>query len=79
MAIFIVLKSFNKGSLLGSQNSADNSVFNGSRSEKTLQKFSSVHSTLQNQFNFERHITKRDHFKSLRNAALNEWRQLSAA
>jgi putative transposase len=37
---------------------------------KTLQKFSSVHASVHNLFNQERHLTSRDHYK----AALAEWR-----
>ncbi len=32
-----------------------------------------------NHFNHERHLTSREDFKSQRNAAITEWRQLCAA
>ena len=48
------------------------------RSAKTLQKFASVHSSIHNHFNKERHLTKRCAFKLTRNVALEEWRQLAA-
>ena len=48
------------------------------RSAKTLQKFASVHSSIHNHFNKERHLTKRCTFKLTRNVALEEWRQLAA-
>lgn len=46
------------------------------RREKTLQKFSAIHSAIQNHFNLERHITNRETYKSNRDAAINEWRLL---
>jgi putative transposase len=45
------------------------------RSTKTLQKFASVHSSVHNHFNLERHLTDRQTFKFNRTAALEEWRQ----
>ena len=48
------------------------------RDIKTLQKFSSVHATIYNHFNHERHLNRRDIFKQARTAALAEWRQLAA-
>ncbi len=48
------------------------------RDVKTLQKFASVHASIYNHFNLERHLTHRDKFKSNRAAALAEWRQLAA-
>jgi putative transposase len=44
----------------------------------TLQKFASVHASLQNLFNHERHLNRRGIFKHDRAAALTEWRQLAA-
>ena len=44
------------------------------RSPKTLQKFSSVHAQLHNQFNQERHLVTRQVYKQRRSAALAEWR-----
>jgi putative transposase len=48
------------------------------RSPKTLQKFSSVHAQVHNQFNQERHLVTRQVYKQRRSAALAEWRALSA-
>jgi putative transposase len=48
------------------------------RSLKTLQKFSSVHSQVHNQFNQERHLVTRQDYKQRRSAALAEWRALVA-
>ncbi len=45
---------------------------------KTLQKFSSVHASIHNHFNFERHLNRRDTFKQNRSEALAEWRRLAA-
>jgi len=49
------------------------------RLRQTLQKFSSIHSSVYNHFNQERHLTSRDNFKLQRNDALAEWRQLYVA
>ena len=46
------------------------------RRMRSLQKFVSVHSSIHNHFNKERSLSKRDHFKLNRTAALAEWRQL---
>jgi len=48
------------------------------RSLKTLQKFSSVHAQVHNQFNQERHLVTRQVYKQRRSAALAEWRALVA-
>ena len=48
------------------------------RSAKTLQKFSSIHPSVHNHFNLERHLVARKIFKLNRAAALSEWRQLAA-
>ena len=48
------------------------------RDIKTLQKFSSVHASIYNHFNHERHLNRRDIFKQARTAALAEWCQLVA-
>jgi len=47
------------------------------RSPATLQKFASVHATVHNHFNQERHLCNRQDFKLNRSAALAEWRQLA--
>ena len=46
------------------------------RRMRSLQKFVSVHSSIHNHFNQERHLYSRDNFKLNRCAALSEWRQL---
>jgi putative transposase len=48
------------------------------RSAKSLQKYASIHSSVQNHFNQERHLYSRQNFKLNRSAALAEWRQLAA-
>ena len=49
------------------------------RRMRSLQKFAAVHSSVFNHFNQERSLTRRDHFKANRTAALAEWRGLCAA
>ena len=48
------------------------------RSMKTLQKFSSIHAQVHNQFNQERHLVTRQVYKQRRSIALAEWRALAA-
>ena len=48
------------------------------RRMKTLQKFASIHSTVHNHFNQERHLADRQTFKANRSAALAEWQCLIA-
>jgi putative transposase len=48
------------------------------RDVKTLQKFASVHASIHNHFNFDRHLNRRETFKENRTAAMAEWRQLAA-
>jgi len=48
------------------------------RSTKSLQKFVSIHASLHNHFNTERHLTNARNFKADRAAALREWRELAA-
>ena len=48
------------------------------RRMKTLQKFASVHGTVHNHFNQERHLTDRQTFKANRSAAMAEWKALAA-
>jgi putative transposase len=48
------------------------------RDIKTLQKFASVHASLFNHFNTDRHLNRRDIFKQNRSAALVAWRELAA-
>jgi putative transposase len=47
------------------------------RSGETPQRFASVHSSIHNHFNLERHLTDRQTFKLNRTAALEEWRQFA--
>ena len=49
------------------------------RSAKSLQKFSSIHSSIHNRFNQERHLYNRQIFRLNRAAALAEWRKLLVA
>jgi putative transposase len=49
------------------------------RGFKTLQKFASVHASIHNHFNQERHLYSRENFKPNRSTALADWRELSAA
>ena len=48
------------------------------RDVKTLQKFASVHASIYNHFNHQRHLNRRHIFKQARAAALAEWCQLAA-
>ena len=49
------------------------------RRTRSLQKFASMHSSVHNHFNLDRHLNTRTRFKQLRNAALLQWRELVAA
>ena len=49
------------------------------RRMRSLQKFVSVHASVFNHFNQERHLYSRANFKLNRTAALAEWRQIGAA
>lgn len=46
------------------------------RQMKSLQKFASVHASLHNHFNQERHLVDRQTYKERRSAALAEWQNL---
>ena len=46
------------------------------RRMKTLQKFASIHASVHNHLNLERHIVDRQTFKARRSAALAEWKSL---
>ena len=48
------------------------------RCMKSLQKFASVHASLRNHFNSERHLVSRQTYKLRRSAALAEWQSLMA-
>ncbi len=45
------------------------------RNIKTLQKFASVHASIHNHFNQDRHLSRRDIFKQNRAAALADRRE----
>jgi putative transposase len=48
------------------------------RQMKTLQKFASVHASMHNHFNSERHLVDRQTYKLRRSVALAEWQSLAA-
>jgi putative transposase len=48
------------------------------RRMKTLQKFASVHASVHNQFNHERHLVDRQTYEARRAVALAEWQLLAA-
>ena len=48
------------------------------RQMKTLQKFASVHASLHNHFNSERHLVDRQTYRERRSAALAEWQSLAS-
>jgi putative transposase len=48
------------------------------RQMKTLQKFVSVHASVHNHFNHERHLVDRQTYKTRRALALAEWQSLAA-
>ncbi len=45
---------------------------------KSLQKFASIHASIHNHFNAERHLIDRQTYKDRRSAALVDWRNLAA-
>ena len=47
------------------------------RRTKTLQTFASVHGTVHNHFNQERHLVSRKTYKKRRDAALAAWRAVA--
>ncbi len=49
------------------------------RQSRSLQKFVSIHASVHNHFNHERHLNSRSTFKLHRAAALTEWRGLCSA
>jgi putative transposase len=49
------------------------------RDIKTLQKLASVHASIHNHFNHQRHLNPRSVFKQYRSGALAEWRRLGVA
>jgi putative transposase len=48
------------------------------RQMKTLQKFASVHASVTNHFNQERHLVNRQTYKTRRSVALAEWKSLAS-
>ena len=48
------------------------------RRMKSLQNFASVHASLHNHFNHDRHLVDRQTYKIRRSAALAEWQSLPA-
>ncbi|MEH6477442.1 MAG: IS6 family transposase [Sneathiella sp.] len=48
------------------------------RNTKSLQKFVSIHASVHNHFNLDRHLITRQQFKIKRSTVLAEWRQLVA-
>jgi len=48
------------------------------RQMKSLQKFASIHASISNHFNSERHLVDRQTYKARRSAALVEWQNLMA-
>jgi len=50
----------------------------GFRQMRSLQKFSSVHASVYNHFNQQRHLNNRLTIKECRSAALAEWQELFA-
>ncbi|MEZ5687476.1 MAG: IS6 family transposase [Caenibius sp.] len=48
------------------------------RQMKSLQKFASVHASIHNHFNSERHLVDRQTYKTRRSAAFAEWQNLAA-
>jgi len=51
--------------------------YSGPTSAKFPQKFASLHASVHNHFNQERHLCSRQNFKLDRSLALAEWRQIS--
>jgi putative transposase len=49
------------------------------RRMRSLQKLASLHGSIRNHFNRERHLTTRQIYKDRRDAALQEWQALGAA
>ena len=49
------------------------------RQMRSLQKFAAAHASVHNHFNHDRSLERRPRFKSLRDKALAEWRQLLEA
>ena len=54
-------------------------IMNRFRSMGSLQKFTAIQSTFQNHFNHQRHIEKREGFKSLRQTSVDVWNEILVA
>ena len=77
------VRSADAGSTIGpkthtNRSDDENERWRKFRSEKTLQKFAAAHASIENHFNQDRHLNRRDIFKQDRAAALAEWRHLAA-
>jgi putative transposase len=48
------------------------------RSVKSLQKFATIHASIHNHSNQERHLYCRQNFKDNRSATLSKWQQIAA-
>jgi putative transposase len=46
------------------------------RSQKSLQKFTSIHANFLNHFNHQRHLETRHNYKNLRQASLESWNNI---
>ena len=53
-------------------------AMNKFRSQKSLQKFTSIQGQFQNHFQGDRHLNKRETYREFRSVALAEWRNLAA-
>ena len=53
-------------------------MWNKFRSMGSLQKFTSIQSIFQNNFNHQRHLETREHFKKLRQNSINSWKEVYA-
>jgi putative transposase len=49
------------------------------RSMRSLQKFTAIQSSFLNHFNHQRHLEKRQNFKSLRQNSVEQWRRICAS
>ena len=54
-------------------------MMNRFRSMHSLEKFTAIQSQFQNHFNHQRHIEKREHFKSLRQSSVDAWNEVLVA
>ena len=54
-------------------------MMNRFRSMQSLEKFTAIQSQIQNHFNHQRHIEKREHFKNLRQSSVDIWKEILVA